>query len=121
MSYLDTVDIRAGAAWSIKGFVIKPLEREASRFRMFLEAEKFAEELSQFHRSLGASEDFAKWLADGWLSSFHSMYERNCDYVDGIEHIDRTRAILRRDIPIKEKLARLQAVNPVARSRQDEI
>lgn len=104
-----------------QGFVIKPLEREASRFRMFLEAEKFAGELCQFHKSLGASDDLAKWLADGWLSAFHGMYERNCDYADGIEHIDRTRAILQRDIPIKEKLAQLQVVNPMARSRQDEI
>jgi hypothetical protein len=104
-----------------QGFVIKPLEGEAGRFRMCLEAEKFAEELCQFHKSLGASDDLAKWLADGWLSSFHGMYERNCDYADGIEHIDRGRTILRRDIPIKEKLAQLQAVNPMARSRQVEI
>ena len=58
------------------GSVIKPLEQEAGKFRMFLEAEKFAEELCQFHKSLGASDDLAKWLADGWLSSFHGMYER---------------------------------------------
>jgi hypothetical protein len=104
-----------------QGFVIKPLEREASKFRMFLEAEKFAEELCQFHKSLGASDDLAKWLADGWLSSFHGMYERSSDYADGIEHIDRTRAILQRNISIKEKLVQLQAVNPMARTRQDEI
>jgi hypothetical protein len=61
---------------------------------MFLEAEKLAEELCQFHKSLGASDDLAKWLADGWLSSFHGMYERRRDYADGIEHVDRTRAIL---------------------------
>ena len=59
-----------------QGSVIKPLEQEAGKFRMFLEAEKFAEELCQFHKSLGASDDLAKWLADGWLSSFHGMYER---------------------------------------------
>jgi len=104
-----------------QGFVSKPVEREAWKIEMILEAEKFAEELCQFHKSLGASDDLAKWLADGWLSSFHSMYERSCDCADGIEHIDRTRAILRRDIPIKEKLAQLQTVNPMARSRQDEI
>jgi hypothetical protein len=104
-----------------QGFVTKPLEREVGRFRMFFEAEKFAEELCQFHKSLGASDDLAKWLADGWLSSFHDMYERSRDYSDGIDHIDRTRAILRRDTPIKEKLAQLQAVNPVARARQHEI
>jgi len=104
-----------------QGFVIKPLEQEAGRFRMFLEAEKFAEELCQFHKSLGASDDLAKWLADGWLSSFHGMYERSRDYADGIEHIDRTRTILQRDIPIKEKLAQLQTVNPIPRTRQNEI
>jgi hypothetical protein len=104
-----------------QGIVIKPLEGEAGRFRMFLEAEKFAEELCQFHKSLGASDDLAKWLADGWLCSFHGMYERSRDYPNGVEHIDRTRAILRQDIPIKEKLAKLQAVNPTARPRQIEI
>jgi hypothetical protein len=104
-----------------QGFVTKPLERVVGRFRMFFEAEKLAEELCQFHKSLGASDDLAKWLADGWLSSFHGMYERSRDYADGIDHIDRTRAILRRDTPIKEKLAQLQAVNPVARTRQEEI
>ena len=104
-----------------QGFVTKPLEREVGRFRMFFEAEKFADELCKFHKSLGASDDLAKWLADGWLCSFHGMYERSRDYSDGIDHIDRTRVILRRDTPIKEKLAQLQAVHPVARTRQDEI
>jgi hypothetical protein len=88
---------------------------------MFSEAERFAEELCQFHKSLGASDDLAKWLADGWLSAFQGMYERSRDYADGIEHIDRTRAILRRNTRINEKLAQLQAANPMARSRQDEI
>jgi aspartokinase-like uncharacterized kinase len=82
---------------------------------MFPEAEEFAEEFRQYNKSLGLSDDFAKWMADSWLNSLHGMYETSHDNADWIEQIDSMREILRQDIPIKEKIARLEVVNPMPR------
>jgi hypothetical protein len=82
---------------------------------MFPEADKFAEELCQFYKSVGTPDELAEWVADSWFNSFHGLYDTSHDCADGIEHIDRMRAILRRDIPTKEKLAQLNVLNPMVK------